>query len=160
LEKNMSDAMQKIDEVLKQKRDQLRKRRAAFRKHAEKLTALFADVEALGGEPYSDGDWIFVPLSGDKVKFLAFVRLICKHGFDKPTVEKGATGFTRLDQIGTGDDLVYVYFQFSSTQCRRVKVGTETVEQDVYETVCDELMPYGDTPPPAAPRSEFDSIPF
>lgn len=31
------------------------------------------------------------------------------------------------------------YLSFSSSVCRRVKVGTRTVEQDVYETVCDEI---------------------
>jgi hypothetical protein len=34
---------------------------------------------------------------------------------------------------------VRIWLAFSSTVCRRVKIGTKTVEQDVYETVCDEL---------------------
>ena len=32
-----------------------------------------------------------------------------------------------------------IWLSFSSTQCRRVQVGTETVEQPVYETVCDDV---------------------
>lgn len=31
-----------------------------------------------------------------------------------------------------------IYVSFSSKVCRRVKVGTKMIEQDVYETVCDE----------------------
>jgi hypothetical protein len=30
------------------------------------------------------------------------------------------------------------WVNFSSTQCRRVQIGTKTVEQPVYETVCDD----------------------
>lgn len=30
------------------------------------------------------------------------------------------------------------YLNFSSTKCRRIKVGTEMVKQTIYETVCDE----------------------
>lgn len=151
-------AIEKIKEQMERKRQELRKRRIAIRKGLPKLAPLFADVEALGGEPYTDGDWIYVPVTGDKIKFLAFVRCIAKHGFKAPKVEKGATGFTQLEYMGDGDDMVPVYFQFSSTACRRVKIGTKTVEQDVYETVCDELMPYGEQPAPTAPAE--DSIPF
>jgi hypothetical protein len=41
-----------------------------------------------------------------------------------------------------------------------VKIGTKTIEQDVFETVCDELMPYGDQPPAPRPESVADEIPF
>lgn len=30
-----------------------------------------------------------------------------------------------------------LWIRFSSTSCKRVKIGTKMVEQDVYETVCD-----------------------
>lgn len=154
----MNDTIQKLHKRISEKKIELRKRRAAIRAHEAKLTALFADVEALGSEPYTDGDWIFISLSGDKHKFLSFARVIRKHGFELPTIEKGATGFTKLESIGEGDAHVYVYFQFSSTQCRRVKTGTKMVEQEVYETVCDELMPYGEQPTPVP--EPVNDIPF
>lgn len=155
----MSTTLPKLYQTLTDKKLQLRKRRAAMKFHEARLKALLADVEALGGEPHSDGDWIFVPLIGDKHKFVAFARLIAKHGFRVPKVEKGATGFTQLEPLGEGDHQLYLYFQFSSSVCRRVKVGTKTVEQDVYETVCDELMPYGAQPTPAVVEI-VDDTPF
>jgi hypothetical protein len=156
LEKNMSNALDKFKETLRKKRNDLRKHHRAIRANAEKLNALVSDLQEIGSDPYSDGDWIFIPLHGDKVKFLQFVRVICKHGFEKPSVEKGATGFNKIARMGDGDTELTLYFQFSSTQCRRVKIGTEMVEREIYETVCDELMPYG-VPPQAMAE---DSIPF
>ena len=153
----MSDLLKKMHQTVIEKLNKLRQHRAAMQFHAAKLIALFTDVEALGGEPHSDGDWIFVPVTGDKHKFLAFARVIAKHGFKVPKVEKGATGFTQLEFLGEGDNQLYLYFQFSSSVCRRVKVGTKTVEQDVYETVCDELMPYAESTPMPEPAN---NIPF
>jgi len=149
------NALTKLNEQMQRKRDELRQRRMAIKRHSEKLAAIFADVEVLGGEPHTDGDWIFVPVNGDKVKFLAFVRMIAKHGFRAPKVEKGATGFNQLEILGEGDSKLYVYFQFSSTACRRVKIGTKTVEQDVYETVCDEMMPYAEVTPTSDTANEI-----
>lgn len=157
----MTSILPKLHESMAAKELQLCKRRASLRTHEAKLQALFADIEALGGEPHSDGDWIFVPVTGDKHKFLAFARLIAKHGFGAPRVEKGATGFTMLKLLGSGDSELPIYFQFSSTACRRVKVGTKTVEQDVYETVCDESLPYGEqSPQHPAESAVVDDLPF
>lgn len=154
----MSTVLKKMHEAVTNKKLALRKHRTAIKANEAKLQALFADVEALGGEPYTDGDWIWVPLIGDKHKFLAFARVIRKHGFEMPKVEKGATGFTKLSYLGSDDTQLTLYFQFSSSVCRRVKVGTKTVEQDVYETVCDELMPYGAQPAPVP--EPVNDIPF
>lgn len=153
----MSNPLDKLKETLRKKRNDLRKHHRALMANSQKLNALIADLQEIGSDPYSDGDWIFIPLHGDKVKFLQFVRVICKHGFEKPSVEKGATGFNKLVYLGDGDTQLTLYFQFSSTQCRRVKVGTEMVEREVYETVCDELMPYGD---PTPSRAAEASVPF
>lgn len=155
----MNDILKKMHEKVIEKKNALRKHRAALKTHQVKLLEIFADVEALGGEPHSDGDWVFVPVAGDKHKFLAFARLIRKHGFKLPEIEKGATGFTRLEYLGSGDNTLPLYFQFSSTACRRVKVGTQTVVQDVYETVCDEVTPYAESTPASMPEPA-NSIPF
>lgn len=63
------------------------------------------------------------------------------------------------DNNGFGRWDLPVYFQFSSTACRRVKVGTQTVEQDVYETVCDELMPYEQATQAKPVEQPADNIP-
>lgn len=154
----MEDLVEKLKQGLHEKMERARQRYAAIEACLPKLKEMFAEVQTLGCEPHTDGDWIFVPLSGDKHKFLAFVRIIRKHGFEKPNVEKNATGFSNLSMLGE----VPIYFQFSSTACRRVKIGTKTVEQDVFETVCDEMMPYGDSSPaPVSAESTCaNDIPF
>jgi hypothetical protein len=140
--------------ALDEKKRMLRKRRAAMKFHMAKLQALFADVDPLGAEPWTDGDWIYVTVTGDKHAFLAFARVIRRHGFELPKIEKGATGFTKVEHIGEGDNLLTFYFTFTSSACRRVKVGTKMVEQDVFEVVCDELTPYEPVQPAPAPTAE------
>ncbi|HEY4365880.1 MAG TPA: hypothetical protein VGN07_01490 [Steroidobacteraceae bacterium] len=150
----MSEFIKKMHGQLTEKRDMLRKRRTALRTHAERLSAFFSELDGLGCEPYITEDWMYVSLSGDKHKFLAFVRCLRKHGFKVDPIEKGATGFT---QFCRELENLPIYVQFSSTVCRRVKVGTKTIEQDVFETVCDELMPYGEVTPESATAND---IPF
>lgn len=151
----METTISKMQKALFEAKLQIRKRRAALKLHAEKLAPLFADVEALGSEPYMTADWLYISLTGDKHKFLAFARVLRKHGFKLNPVQKGATGF---NQFCNELEELPIYVTFSSTVCRRVKVGTKMVEQDVFETVCDELMPYGDSPEPV--KEPADEIPF
>lgn len=153
----MTDVIKQLNDKLREKRERLKKFRDAIRANAGKLQTILDDFIAIGAEPFTDGDWIHITVTGDKSKFLQFCRAMRKHGFDLPTIEKGATGFTKLHFLGEGMEIT-LYFTFSSTQCRRVKVGTKMVEQDVFEVVCDELMPYE----PAAPMAEqpADDLPF
>lgn len=55
-----------------------------------------------------------------------------------------------------------IHLYFTSTQCKRVKVGTKTVEQDVYETQCGDPLPEVEAAPalPAPSEPETDLIPF
>lgn len=78
-------------------------------------------------------------VAGDKEKFLQLVRCHRRHGFKPVMPEKGATqAFWRI----TGYDIGFgMYFSFTSTVCHRVKVGTQMVEQDVYETHCESIVP-------------------
>ena len=158
----MIDIFAKLQASLDEKKRTLRKRRAAMKFHAAKLQALLADLEPLGCDPWTDGDWIYWTVTGDKHAFLAFARAIRKHGFELPKIEKGATGFTKYERLGEGDNELTLYFTFTSSTCRRVKVGTKMVEQDVFETVCDELQPYEQAPPPPAPSATqtMNEIPF
>lgn len=150
----MSDFINKMYGQLTEKKITLRKRRAALKAHAARLVPFFSELDGLGCEPYITEDWIYISLSGDKHKFLAFVRCLRKHDFKVNPIAKGATGFSQFNH--EMDDLP-MYVSFSSTVCRRVKVGTKTVEQDVFETVCDELMPYGEVTPDSATAND---IPF
>ena len=154
----MTDIIKQLNDKLRQKREHLKKIREAIRANSEKLQAVLADFVEIGAEPTLDSDWIYITVTGDKHKFLQFCRAMRKHGFELPKIEKGATSFTKLHFLGEACELT-LYFCFSSTQCRRVKVGTKMVEQEVFEVVCDELMPY-EPAQPAASAAPVDDLPF
>ena len=123
----------------------------------------------LGCELNTDVDYdLHLRVSGDKQKFLQLVRCHRRHGFKPDMPAKGATSaFWRINPY---DAPMGMYFSFSSTVCHRVKVGTKMVEQDVFETHCESIVP--DEEPqleapapivavlPSASDSFGDDIPF
>lgn len=79
-------------------------------------------------------------VSGDTHRLAAIVRALRTRGFksqsDAP--EKGKSSwYARFRHEDCSTD---IWLAFSSTVCRRVKVGTKLEEVDVYDTVCDELV--------------------
>lgn len=94
----------------------------------------------LGCELSPDSDFdLHFRVAGDKEKFLQLVRCHRRHGFKPDMPAKGATSaFWRVNEYGAE---IGMYFNFSSTVCHRVKVGTKMVEQDVYETHCESIVP-------------------
>lgn len=99
----------------------------------EKLEAL-----ELGYMSVDDG-YISFNLTGDKHKLNAAFGILRRHGYlpnsrPEPKSSTYSTYFQKEGETGL------VFFNFSSTQCRRVKTGTVTKEvtEDVYEIVCDE----------------------
>jgi hypothetical protein len=120
----------------------------------------------LGCELSTDSDFDFhFRVAGDKQKFLQLVRCHRRHGFKPDMPEKGATSaFWRINERS---DQIGMYLSFSSTVCHRVKVGTKMVEQDVYETQCESIVPdeepqlQGPTPVVAMLSSSApDDVPF
>jgi hypothetical protein len=118
----------------------------------------------IGAEPYLSGGTIYVAMTGDKDKLTQAFRIFRTVGMefagDRP--KKGDSSWSAIFKHPS--QTVYVYFQFTSSVCRRVKVGTKTVEQDVYETQCgdlstDEPAPLLTIVPPMA-ALEADEIPF
>jgi hypothetical protein len=85
---------------------------------------------------YFEGECLNISLTGDKHKLLAAIRILRRHGYkaDKAPEDKSPNYYAFFHK----EDSMIVWFSFSSTKCRRIKVGTKTVEQDIYETVCDE----------------------
>lgn len=131
-----------IETALAKERIALDERELLFRKHKAKIMPFASAMHDLGAD-LSLPNSLDVRLTGDKTKFLALLRVLARFGMKPPKVEKGATGFSHFfypeDMPG-----LQVYVTFSSTVCRRVKTGTKMVEQDVYETVCDEIYPHGE----------------
>lgn len=98
------------------------------------------EMVLLGCELSTDSDFDFhFRVSGDKQKFLQLVRCHRRHGFKPDMPAKGDTSaFWRINEC---DAVIGLYFSFSSTVCQRVKVGTKMVEQDVFETHCESIVP-------------------
>lgn len=121
-------------------------------------------LQRIGAEPYLSGGTIYVSMTGDKEKLTQAFRIFRTVGMeftgDRP--KKGDSSWH--SSFRHPSQSVSVFFQFTSSVCRRIKVGTKTVEQDVYETKCGDLSVDEPTPllsiVPAAPALEADEIPF
>ena len=106
--------------------------------------ALFAPIVAafqhIGVEPtMTDPDFISVSMTGDKSALASAFRILRGAGFtftgSRP--QAGQTEWYTFFQYP--DCPLRIWFSFTSSVCRRVKVGTKTVQQDIYETVCGDI---------------------
>lgn len=109
------------------------------------LEPIVTRLEGLGIEPKLLS-YLEINFTGDAHKLAAVVRILRVAGFtsnaDKPKPNQTAWhAWFRKEGVG-----IEIFLGFSSSVCRRVKVGTEMVKQDIYETVCGERV-YGDSQP-------------
>lgn len=76
-----------------------------------------------------------IRIATDKATLNAIVQVLRKQGFspDSRPSEGDTTWSSYWSHQVTAAN---IWFSFSSTECKRVKVGTEMVEQTVYETQC------------------------
>ena len=75
--------------------------------------------------------------AGDKHVLEGIFAALRKMGYQptsRPKEDKMTSFSTFFDNNETG---LRIWISFSSTQCKRVKVGSRFVEQDVYEIVCE-----------------------
>lgn len=118
--------------------------RAWYFEHAGLLNPLAEEVIRLGGEAsISEYPWFSLRLSGDKHALAEIVRKLRTTGFsttEAPPAANASSWSPFFYHSGIKEGMVYL--SFSSTVCRRVKVGTRVVPErveDVYETVCGEI---------------------
>lgn len=104
-----------------------------------------------------DNTYITLNFTGDGEKLAQVWRVLRIHGYNtKLRPQKGDTTFNAFwKQEGHAE----LFMCFSSSMCRRVQVGTKTVEVPVYETQCGEL-PVIDEPVSAAVVEVADDCPF
>ncbi len=82
---------------------------------------------------------IDVTFAGDAHKLASVVRILRTSGFSTEAA-KPKQGDTSWYAYYTHPDCgVMVWLYFTSSVCRRVKVGTKMVEQDVFETQCGDI---------------------
>lgn len=119
-------------------------------------------LQRLGVEPSLSSD-IDIRFAGDAHRLAAVVRILRTSGFNTYTErpKQGDTSWSAFFEHPDCGTKVYLYF--SSSVCRRVKVGTKMVEQDVYETQCGDISAVDEPPAltivPAAPEL-VDDLPF
>ena len=116
---------------------------AKLRQRWASCRALFAPVIAafqrMGIEPYMQEDYVIVQTTGDKTRLEQSFRVLRGAGFgfvaERP--KKGDSSWYAF--FTHPDSETKLFFQFTSSVCKRVKVGTKMVEQDVYETQCGDI---------------------
>ncbi len=116
----------------------LTERRARWARYRNELLPMVRAFQKLNAT-FCFPNSLDVSISGDKHTLAAVVRIFRTHGFStfNSPPKKGSSSWTAFYE--KRDCELRWYLSFSSSVCRRVKVGTRTVEQDVYETVCDEI---------------------
>lgn len=150
-------------EKFKLRHDRIAKQALAWKNHKDSLIPVMRAFEVIGAHLTVDGDGdIGIGLAGDKETFVKAWKLLRSIGIRLSPVEKGSTSLT---QFLTHDSGLRIMFNFSSTVCQRVKVGTKMQEVDVYETQCGTPIDLNieALEPPAAPSgllSTDDDIPF
>lgn len=116
---------------------------AYYDKMQELIAPLLEEFEKLNPTAMSVEDgYTSISLTGDKHVLNAAFGILRRHGFNTTSrpEAKQSTYSTFFSHAAT-ESYSAVYFNFSSTQCRRIKTGSRerTVTEDVYELVCDEM---------------------
>jgi len=145
---------------LVEKHQRMAKNLKLFRATVNALPDLFRKLEEMDITPdfQLDNDWIFLSFAGDGPKLAEVWGLLRRAGYN--TRERPKKGDTSFSGFWTHEAHSQIYMNFTSSVCRRVKVGTRMVEQDIYETQCGEL-PEIDAPATAVVTQEHvNDIPF
>lgn len=148
---------------LQEKLDEAKQKAAAAIEYHQSRAASFGPIYEkafeLGADFNCESPWASISLSGDKHKLAEMVRAFRTLGFNTSS-ERPASNSPSWSPTFTNSKGDFVFFYFTSSVCRRVKIGTKTEPErvvDVYETVCGEADGNGE-PIPAAP--EAVSVPF
>jgi hypothetical protein len=132
----MSNGMlEHIEEV----RSQMERNAAGLKKLVTDHTDLFDNLVSLGIEPYCtlrDRD-MNVSFAGDYALMKQVWAILRKNGF-VPYSNPQDTKLTAFSTWFEKEGYCRIWFNFTSTVCRRVKVGTKMQEVDVYEIQCGE----------------------
>lgn len=106
-----------------------------------------------------DNEHINLSFAGDGEKLKTVWGHMRRAGFN--TTTRPAKGDTEFNAFWHQEGFAGIFMMFSSTMCRRVKVGTKMVEQAIYETQCGELPEIETDDKPVTVVEEYaDDIPF
>ena len=122
-------------EYYRNKREYYRTHKEAIKQLASELTLLLPKDTPVTGA--CDGYNITVRVAGGPAELKSIFRAFRKLGYD-PSARPGIKpeeSFSSYFRREEGGPEFYLYF--SSTICKRIKIGSKMVEQAVYETVCE-----------------------
>lgn len=146
-----------IDIQLQEEALALAKKRAKWNSNRATLSGIVNALTKIGIEPSFGDDYLNVRCTGDKDKLVSVIRILRTTGFN-----------TKADRPKKGDSEWYawfdsqecsarIWFNFTSSVCRRVKTGSKMVSVDTYETVCGDISE--ELPCATALISETESTP-
>jgi hypothetical protein len=84
-----------------------------------------------------DNEYMNLSFAGDGEKLKTVWGLMRRNGFN--TTQRPKKGETTFNSFWAQEGYAEIFMMFSSTLCKRVKVGTKMVEQDIFETQCGDL---------------------
>lgn len=127
-------------------------------------TSLFLTLEEMNIDVGFDPDYqlISVRFTGDGSKLGKVWGELRRHGWNCDARPK--KGDTEFHGWFSQEGEVKISVSFTSSLCRRVQVGTKTVEQPIYETICGDVLHEIDEPvpealpPPEAPQAVVEDI--
>ena len=93
-------------------------------------------LRAEGLEPSLDQTDINLFFSGDKQRLQSVWQIMRYAGFEFEGRRPAKGDSTACGRWKHPECSTALWMHFTSTVCRRVKVGTRLVEQDIYETIC------------------------
>ena len=113
--------------------------------------------QKLGLEPRLSNE-IDLTFTGDAHKLAAVVRILRTAGFTTTAArpKQGDTSWSAY--FDHPDCTTRTWLFFTSSVCRRVKVGTRMVEQDIYETQCGDISQEHETLPTADASPLLESV--
>jgi hypothetical protein len=127
-----------IDLYLQEQALNLSKVRAKWNANRSILSPIVNALHKLKIEPTLHST-LDVSVSGDAKRLADVVRIFMVSGF-KATSSKPKAGDTTWHSYFSHPNCsIDIWFYFTSSVCKRVKVGTKMVEQDVYEVQCGDI---------------------
>lgn len=135
----MTTLKDNIDSDLAYYQRQYEHRREYYVTHRDHIEMLLADFpHAENTTPTVDTTSLDIAVHGDKEVLRDVMAYLFKHGLhpnEKP--EENETNYATYWYPQYPEITFKVWLNFTSTVCKRVQVGTETVERPIYEVQCD-----------------------
>lgn len=131
-----------------------------FKETLRQRSPLFRRLEELDIDVafQADQGWINVQFTGDGDRLGKVWGEFRRNGWS--TCSRPEKGKTEFYAFWHQDGFADLFMNFTSSVCKRVKIGTKTVEQDVYEIQCGELPVLESEDKPVAVVEEVDDFAF